>query len=103
MTKTDLSILSIEELKQLEKEVNKAIKSFEVRRRKEALFAIELTAKEHGFSLSELIPDAEVRPRVAAKYQHPENVALTWSGRGRKPKWFKEQLEAGKTPDELAI
>ncbi|MBO9468145.1 H-NS histone family protein [Tropicibacter sp. R15_0] len=40
---------------------------------------------------------------VAPKYRHPENPALTWSGRGRKPKWFVEALEQGKTPEDLAI
>ena len=33
----------------------------------------------------------------------PENPALTWSGRGRKPRWFVDALAAGKTEDDLTI
>ena len=43
------------------------------------------------------------RAPAAAKYRHSENPALTWSGRGRKPQWFVEALEAGKTASDLAI
>jgi len=40
---------------------------------------------------------------VAPKYRHPENLALTWSGRRRKPQWFVEALETGKTAEDIAI
>ncbi|WP_425074697.1 H-NS family nucleoid-associated regulatory protein [Sagittula sp. S175] len=43
------------------------------------------------------------RTPAAAKYRNPENPALTWSGRGRKPLWFVEELEEGKTASDLAI
>jgi DNA-binding protein H-NS len=43
------------------------------------------------------------RAPAAAKYRHPENPSLTWSGRGRKPLWFVAALEAGKSADDLAI
>jgi DNA-binding protein H-NS len=26
-----------------------------------------------------------------------------WTGRGKRPNWFKEAIEAGKTPEDLAI
>ena len=38
-----------------------------------------------------------------AKYRHPENAALTWSGRGRKPQWFADHINAGKDPSALAV
>ncbi|MDZ4066259.1 MAG: H-NS histone family protein, partial [Tabrizicola sp.] len=38
-----------------------------------------------------------------AKYRHPENAALTWSGRGRKPNWFIDALVDGTEPEDLAI
>lgn len=58
-----------------------------------------------GYSLSELI-GVEVkttRAPAVAKYRHPENAALTWSGRGRKPLWFAEALATGKSAEDLAI
>jgi DNA-binding protein H-NS len=44
-----------------------------------------------------------VRKPVEAKYRHPENAELTWTGRGRKPVWVQELLTAGKTLEDLAI
>ena len=58
-----------------------------------------------GFSLAELVgiePKGRRRPSTA-KYRHPKNTDLTWSGRGRKPKWFIDHLNAGKDPSELAV
>ena len=58
-----------------------------------------------GYSLADLI-GTEIKPTrapVPAKYRHPENPSLTWSGRGRKPLWFVAALDSGKTPEDLAI
>lgn len=102
----DLTKLTIKELKQLQKEVDHAISTYEARAKKEALLAIEEKAKELGFNLGELLatskPKAK-RGKVAAKYAHPENPDLTWTGRGRKPKWVEAALADGKNLDELAI
>ncbi|MDK8873411.1 H-NS histone family protein [Paracoccus sp. SSJ] len=66
---------------------------------------IDTVAKEHGFSLGELaeITPAQKRATVAPKYRHPENPEITWSGRGRKPAWIVEGLEAGKSLEDFAI
>ena len=36
-----------------------------------------------------------------AKYAHPENPSQTWSGRGRRPRWVTEQIESGKSLEDL--
>ena len=66
---------------------------------------MEAFARELGYSLAELVgSDAKTkRAPVAPKYCPPENPALTWSGRGRKPQWFVVALEAGKTAEDMAI
>jgi len=65
---------------------------------------VEPLPRELGYSLAELVGTETKSSRApAAKYQHPENPALTWSGRGRKPQWFVEALEAGKTAEQLGI
>jgi DNA-binding protein H-NS len=74
-----------------------------IKERKEALAALEATAGEHGFALSELVDGAKTKSKSPPKYRHPENAELTWSGRGRKPKWFSELPEAGRTPEDLEI
>jgi DNA-binding protein H-NS len=42
-------------------------------------------------------------PPVLPKYQNPKNPAETWSGRGRKPLWVRQQLRAGKKLDRFLI
>ncbi len=101
----DLNALSLKELKDLQSQVAKAIASFEDRKKKEALAELEDRARQMGFSLSELLgtPVARKRAPAAAKYANPENPSDTWSGRGRKPRWFEEALKAGKSADDLAV
>lgn len=105
MASIDLSKLDLDELKQLQKDVEKAVKNFEARRKQEALAAAEATAREMGFSLSELMGDAPKGKGAAnpPKYRHPENQEVTWTGRGRQPAWIKEGLEAGKSLDDFLI
>ncbi len=105
MTNIDLDALSLSELKQLNRALAKAIAGFDNRKRTEALQALEGQAKEFGFSLSELVGAMAPRKRAASqpKYRHPENAAVTWSGRGRKPRWFQDALDAGKSPESLAV
>lgn len=99
----DLSSLSLDDLKQLEKDVAKAIKTFEARRKQEARAAAEAVAREHGFNLADLTGEKGSKTVSAPKYQHPENPALTWTGRGRKPNWFVEALENGVSEVDLLI
>ena len=41
---------------------------------------------------------------VAPKYRDPDNVAATWSGRGKRPLWFVEALKKkGVTAESLLI
>ena len=56
---------------------------------------MEALAKSAGFSMTELFagrPPAKNRGKglVAVKFRHPKNPALTWTGRGRKPRWIVE-------------
>jgi DNA-binding protein H-NS len=42
-------------------------------------------------------------PPVHPKYKNPNNPAEVWSGRGRQPRWVREQLKTGKSLDQLLI
>lgn len=107
MAQVDLQNMNLDELKRLQKDVAKAIEDFEERRRREALAAVEAKASEMGFSLAELTGASATKKsgksKSPPKYQHPENPALTWTGRGRQPAWIKEGLEAGKSLDDFLI
>jgi DNA-binding protein H-NS len=105
MADYDLGALSLSELKKMQKDVSKAISSYEDRQKAEARAKVEALARDLGYSLAELVgtETKSSRAPAAAKYRHPENPALTWSGRGRKPQWFVDALAAGKTASELEI
>ena len=105
MADYDIEALSLTELKKMQKDVAKAIATFEDRQKAEARAKVEAVALDLGYSLAELVgtKTKSLRAPVVAKYRHPENPALTWSGRGRKPQWFVEALEAGKTASDLAV
>ena len=105
MADFSLEALSLKDLRQLQKDLAKAISTYEDRHKAEARAELDAIAKEMGYSFADLI-GTEVKPNrapAAAKYRHPENLSLTWSGRGRKPLWFVAALDSGKTPEDLAI
>lgn len=101
----DLNSMSLKELKDLQSQVAKAIAGFEDRKKRAALAELEEKARELGFSLAELTGGAAPRKRApaSAKYANPADKSDTWSGRGRKPRWFAEALAAGKKPEDMAI
>ncbi len=106
-----LDSLELEELRELRKNVDRAISNHETRKRQQALSAAEQIARAHGFRLADLIserpsgkagksgPDGSASP---AAYVNPENPAQTWSGRGRRPGWVNAALDAGRTLEDLA-
>lgn len=101
-----LEKMSRKELLELRDKVEAALKSAEKRERKEALKAAEKAAAEFGFSLSELSEGAAKPPkslRTRAKYKNPANPEQTWSGRGRKPQWVHDALNAGADISDLEI
>jgi len=100
----ELDKLSLDELKQLRKDVENAIRTYQDRERKRALAALEEKAQEMGYSLSELTTAGTKSRKVhPAKYRHPEDASKTWSGRGRQPQWIKEILAADGNLDDYLI
>ena len=101
----DINDLSLKELKDLQSQVAKAISSFEDRKRKEAIAELEEIARAKGFSLADLTGVSVSRRRspAVAKYANPADASDTWSGRGRKPRWFNDALAAGKSPEDLSL
>ena len=105
LTKVDLDSMSMAELKVLKADVGKAIVTFQKRARMQALNAAKEAAQKHGFNLAELM-DGKTKNRAAKgpiKYRHPEQPELTWTGAGRKPKWFIEAVDAGMSKEALAV
>jgi DNA-binding protein H-NS len=106
LEKPDLDKMSLEELRTLRADVEAALKSYERRKRTEAIAAARAKAQEHGYRLEDLIDEAPTkgkRSKSAPRYQHPENPEVTWTGRGRRPDWIREGIESGKTLEEFKI
>lgn len=102
-TGVDLGALDRDHLLQLERDVNRALRTYEKRRRDEALREMQLVADKHGISMKDVVQGSQGRNLQPPKYRHPENPSLTWSGRGRQPAWFKEAIDAGTSRDDLLI
>ncbi|MCZ8152946.1 MAG: H-NS histone family protein [Rhodobacteraceae bacterium] len=105
MASTDLNSMSLSELKELQRDVAKAVSTFEDRKRKEALAVLEEQARQMGFSIAELtgVKVARTRASAKAKYANPADRSETWSGRGRKPRWFSDAVASGTAPDSLLV
>lgn len=101
----DFNSLSLKELRDYRNRIDKAIATYEDRRKQEAIQELEEAAQRMGFSLADLTGLSPVKKRkpAAAKYANPMNPAETWTGRGRKPRWIQEALDAGKTLEEMSI
>lgn len=107
MAEVDLNALSLDELKKLKRDVEKAIDGFEHRRLMQAREVLAEKARELGVTLAEVLSlDEKGRGRRSpgeAKYRNPADTSQTWSGRGRKPRWFADALASGSTADSLLI
>ncbi|MDT3670727.1 MAG: H-NS histone family protein [Aromatoleum sp.] len=117
----ELAKLSLTELRRLQSRVETEIRRRSDSARRDLLKKVQKMAAEEGLSLSDLLGSAsstgeEKQPSAAkrktkpaakkngtlpAKYRHPENPAVGWSGRGRKPQWVIDWLAQDKPLAEL--
>jgi len=117
---TNLDGLSLNELKKLSKDVEKAIAAEEKRARREAMNEIKAVAAKHGVDLSDLVggeapkkpgpkpgakrgKSAAKKPKAPPRYANPQDKSQTWSGRGRRPEWVNAALKSGKELSDLSI
>lgn len=110
MSQPNLDIMSLAELQNLQKKIAVAIHAFEQRRIAEARKKLEAAARELGVSLEDVMGGSakgKTKGRSGSqgvpKFRHPENSALTWTGRGRRPTWFTEAVEAGISEESMKV
>jgi DNA-binding protein H-NS len=112
----NLEGMSVSDLIALKSEVETAIVRKSEADRAATLVKIKALAAESGYSLDELLKPARAprslavtgektdkRSSVEAKFAHPENASVTWTGRGKAPKWVTEWEASGKSRDGLLI
>lgn len=103
----DLKSATIADLEKQRQEIENAI----AKRKAEAVqdLANETLkkAQELGISTNDLVramtKKTAKRAEVKAKYANPKNSKETWSGRGHKPKWVQDALNAGLKLESLAV
>ncbi|WP_407277663.1 H-NS histone family protein [Aromatoleum evansii] len=114
----NLSRYTLPQLKQLSARIAKEIAKQESAGKASMLKKLQKMAREHGLSLDELVGTSgatQTQPAKApakaipaarvplpAKYRHPSNKELAWSGRGRRPQWVEAWLANGGAMDALA-
>lgn len=105
--KINLTTLSIAELKSLLNEIEVEMDSRTKEERQKLLQEFRDKAKSLGISLEDLLSGQKGKTRavskVAAKYANPADANQTWTGRGKRPRWVTECLDAGKSLDDLKV
>ncbi|ATE58746.1 H-NS histone family protein [Thauera sinica] len=111
----ELSTLNLSDLRKLAGRIEKEIEKRAASTRAGLLKKLSKLAKEHGVSLDDLVsaaptpalieraPVATQKAPLPAKYVHPSNKNLAWSGRGRKPGWIDVWLANGGTLSALEV
>ena len=107
MAKIDLSKLSLEELQTLARDIEQEIIARRETERERVLAQMRELAASVGLSLEELLKQERGRerarvPGTSVRFRHPENTALAWSGRGKRPQWIIEWLASGRTLEDLS-
>ena len=102
--------LSLAELQELKYHVQKKIDDRAKQERSALLEKMDEMAKKSGFGgLDALMgggsnePVKAKRKPVEPKYRNPADADDTWSGRGRKPRWMEELLNAGGSMEDALI
>jgi DNA-binding protein H-NS len=110
MATIDLSNYNLGELKGLQFDVEKEIKTRQQQEVKKAREQILAIAQDVGLPVEALLSAKAAKSGKAGKggqsagsaqYRNPNDNAQTWTGRGRKPKWVLDALSNGKDLAEL--
>lgn len=105
MPRFDLTNVNFADLIELRDEVDASIDARKKEEKQLLLQEIRQMVSGKGFSMGEIFNDPEMSKKapVPPKYGNPDNPDDKWSGRGRKPGWVIEQLQQGKSMDDLLI
>jgi DNA-binding protein H-NS len=97
---TDASVAELTDVKEL---VEKLMREQTAKEQAALKASIEAIAKATGVSVDQVLAtlvnkkrgrkSEEPRLPCKIKYRHPEQPELTWTGRGKEPKWLNEARE----------
>ncbi len=103
MMDIDLEKMDRKELQKLRGDIDRAIETLDTRRKSAARKAAEEIARNHGYSLDDLVAQEKPSRKSEAKYRNPADPKMTWTGRGRQPGWIKDAMAAGRPMEDFRI
>ncbi|WP_169392063.1 MULTISPECIES: H-NS family nucleoid-associated regulatory protein [Psychrobacter] len=100
----DLESLNVEELLALSQNAQQLIEQKKHQRLYDAYVQFEQIAEESGCSIDDILAAGEVLEKKRnIKYRNTQNHEETWTGRGRKPTWLVDALEAGQSLEDFEV
>ncbi|HKZ96908.1 MAG TPA: H-NS histone family protein [Hyphomicrobiaceae bacterium] len=89
MKNAKLDGMSLKQLRDLQVRVETAIAARQHQEKLELKNKAAQLAAKAGFSVAELFGQGrKTRGPAGIKYRHPQDASLTWTGRGRRPRWL---------------
>lgn len=92
MKDNQLEKMTVKELRDLKSRIDSAIAARQSKDRAELKQKMMALAEEAGLSLDDVIGSSRRVGRgkgsVAVKFRHPDDSSMTWTGRGRRPRWL---------------
>jgi DNA-binding protein H-NS len=95
----EIEALPFDQLRTLNREIAALIAD----RRHKELDDIRERVALLGFTPDDLAPPKAKRGTGSAKYANPDDPTETYGGKGRKPAWLTEKIEAGHQLEEFRV
>lgn len=105
----DISKLSVEELKRLQREAEVLIASKKDQAIQDAYNQVIEIASNLDLTIDQLLEygaqkrKSTARKTVEPRYRNKNNPKETWTGRGKQPRWLVAELEKGAKLEEFLI
>lgn len=101
----DLTGLSPQQLDELIAKAAETKRNLQKQRINDVRKKLTQIAKDEGYSIEELFGKGGKggKGSVGAKYANPADPSQTWTGRGKRPNWFKDALASGASEESLRV
>ncbi|HEX7370772.1 MAG TPA: H-NS histone family protein [Rhodanobacteraceae bacterium] len=101
----DVSSLNKKQLRELIRKANGRMKNIDKEKVSKVKAKVDALLKAEGVTFAQVYGKKRAGGKigkVAPKYKNPAGTE-TWSGRGKRPRWFLAALKAGKKDKDLLI
>lgn len=96
MKESQLEKMNVKELRELRAKIDSAISARQSKDKAELRVRMQEMADEAGLTLDEVVGGSRRgggakggKGSVPVKYRHHDDSSMTWTGRGRRPKWLE--------------